>query len=185
MARIFHERQDVIPALTELFRTLGYEGVSISAITEATGLGKGSLYHFFPNGKAEMAEVVLADIDQWFERNIFAPLRDHTDPDRAINQVFDSVVAYFQSGQRVCLLGAFALDATRDKFAAAIRAYFSRWIDALSHTLARKDIPKGEARFVSENVVASIQGSLVLARSMNDSGIFVRNVEHLRNLCLI
>ena len=52
---------------------------STPAITAGTGLGKGSLYHLFPGGKAEMAAAVLAEIDAWFEAAVFAPLRDRPD----------------------------------------------------------------------------------------------------------
>jgi AcrR family transcriptional regulator len=64
----------VLRALGEVFRAHGYEGASLTLITEATGLGKGSLYHLFPGGKEQMAAEVLADIDGWFELNIYAPL---------------------------------------------------------------------------------------------------------------
>ena len=55
------QREDLLPQVAEVFRESGYDGTSISRITEKTGLGKGSLYHFFPGGKAEMAAAVLAD----------------------------------------------------------------------------------------------------------------------------
>ncbi|MET0616193.1 MAG: helix-turn-helix domain-containing protein, partial [Luteibacter sp.] len=76
MARAVHERVDVIPLIAETFRELGYDGATMSRITKRTGLGKGSLYHFFPGGKEDMAAAVLADIDAWFEENIFVPLRE-------------------------------------------------------------------------------------------------------------
>ena len=57
------ERRDVLRALGEVFRAHGYEGASLTLITEATGLGKGSLYHLFPGGKEQMAAEVLAEID--------------------------------------------------------------------------------------------------------------------------
>ena len=51
MPKIIAERNDAIPALGEVFRELGFEGASLSEITNRTGLGKGSLYHFFPARK--------------------------------------------------------------------------------------------------------------------------------------
>ncbi|MDU6377660.1 MAG: helix-turn-helix domain-containing protein, partial [Bradyrhizobium sp.] len=51
--RTLHERADVIPLIAEVFREFGFEGTSLSRITEKTALGKGSLYHFFPGGKEE------------------------------------------------------------------------------------------------------------------------------------
>ena len=69
MARTVAERSDVIPVLAEIFREHGFEGASLSIIGEKTGLGKGSLYHFFPGGKEEMAASVLHEIDTWFRES--------------------------------------------------------------------------------------------------------------------
>ena len=74
------ERSDILPQLAEVFRAHGYEGATLALIGEATSLGKGSLYHFFPGGKSQMAAEVLAEIDRWFEDNIFTPLQAADDP---------------------------------------------------------------------------------------------------------
>ena len=123
-----------------MFRAHGYEGATLALIGEATGLGKGSLYHFFPGGKAQMAAEVLAEIDNWFETNIFAPLRKADDPARAIAAMVGAVDNYFRSGHRVCLVGVIALGASRDMFAVEVRDYFSRWNDALARVLARSGL---------------------------------------------
>ena len=57
------ERADALPALGEVFREHGFEGASLALIGERTGLGKGSLYHFFPGGKEEMAAAVTETHD--------------------------------------------------------------------------------------------------------------------------
>ena len=174
MARLVAERADVVPVLAELFREHGYEGASLSLISERTGLGKGSLYHFFPGGKEEMAAAVLEEIDGWFEANIFKPLREATDPLAAVAATLDATEAYFRSGRRVCLVGAFALDETRDRFAQAISGYFAAWRDALTSALDRGG--HAAARDLAETILADLQGSLVLARALDDPGIFQRAV---------
>ena len=124
MPRVVAERADVIPALAEVFREHGYEGASLSVITVATGLGKGSLYHFFPGGKEEMASAVLDDVEGWFKAKVFAPLRDGSDPRGAICDMLEAVDTYFRSGRRVCLVGVLALADARDRFPARVRDYF-------------------------------------------------------------
>ena len=52
-------REEIVLALFDLFRRAGYEGVSIGEISAATGLGRSSLYHYFPGGKADMAAAVI------------------------------------------------------------------------------------------------------------------------------
>jgi AcrR family transcriptional regulator len=69
------ERSGAVPLLAEVFRTYGFEGASLARISEGTGLGKGSIYNFFPGGKDEMAEAVLDEIDGWFRRAGVPPLR--------------------------------------------------------------------------------------------------------------
>src|SRR6185503_6605696 len=96
-------RNDLLPLLAEVFRAHGYEGATLALISEATGLGKGSLYHFFPGGKAQMASEVLAEIDNWFETKIFVPLRSSDHPSHAIAAMIGAVDGYFHSGHRVCL----------------------------------------------------------------------------------
>src|ERR1700694_3994941 len=135
MARLIAERADVLPHLAEVFRAHGDEGATLSLISEATGLGKGSLYNFFPGGKEQMAMEVLTSIDQWFADNIYTPLRTSTDPAKGITDMFAAVDDYFRSGQRVCLVGAVALGASRDLFDDKVKTYFAGWIDALAAAL--------------------------------------------------
>ena len=174
------ERSDVIPLLGEIFREHGYAGTSLSTITERTGLGKGSLYHFFPDGKDEMARAVLDEVADWFDIQVFAPLRDSGDPTAGIDHMFRAVMQFFHSGRRVCLVGTFALDATRDRFAAEVQSYFAAWTRALAAALRRSGLQTRVARATAEDVVAGIQGALVLARSQDDPALFVRAMKRLQ-----
>jgi AcrR family transcriptional regulator len=176
------ERSAAIPALAEAFREHGFEGASLAQLCAATGLGKGSLYHFFPGGKDEMAAAVLADVDAWFTRAIFEPLRSAPPGDPgAISAMFDAVTDYFRSGRRVCLLGAFALGRERDRFADVIRAYFEQWITSLAAAL-RSPGQGGQAALATAiEVVAAIQGGIVLSRALRQPEIFLQVIEGQRN----
>lgn len=163
-----------------MFREHGYEGASLSLITEATGLGKGSLYHLFPDGKAQMAEEVLAEIDGWFEGHVFAPLRDDPDPAQGIARMFAAVDDYFRSGRRVCLVGVFALGSARDDFSEAVSGYFKAWQTALAGALRRSGREAAQAADLAEDLLTGIQGALVLARGVNQPKVFTRALARLR-----
>ncbi|TIQ52291.1 TetR/AcrR family transcriptional regulator [Mesorhizobium sp.] len=180
MRRIAPDRDGLLAMIGEVFREHGYEGASLALIGAATGLGKGSLYHFFPGGKEEMGRAVIAHIDCWFEENVFAPLRDSTDPQVGIERMLASTDSYFRSGRRVCLIGAFALEEPRDLFADQIRDYFGRWVTHLADALARAGHRPGEASELAEEAVAAIQGALTLARAADDAGVFARALRRVR-----
>ena len=48
-------KEEVLARLMATFRSDGYDGASLAELSQRTGLGKSSLYHYFPGGKAEMA----------------------------------------------------------------------------------------------------------------------------------
>lgn len=180
MARTVTEKADILPLLAEVFREHGYEGASLSLISQATGLGKGSLYHFFPKGKEEMMTAVLASIDHWFETEIFQPLLTSAAPAAAIEAMFVAVRVYFASGQRVCLVGLLGLSDSRDKFAEAIRDYFARWVQALTTALQRTHQTEQAAREQAEQIVAGIQGAIVLARALGRPDVFDRVLDEMK-----
>ncbi|MEZ5830803.1 MAG: TetR/AcrR family transcriptional regulator [Dongiaceae bacterium] len=180
MARLVAERADLLPVLGEVFREHGFEGASLSIIGARTGLGKGSLYHFFPGGKEEMAKAVLAEIDGWFQAHIFQPLHNEKDAARAIARTLDAVGDYFKSGRRVCLVGALALNESRDLFARQIRGYFAAWGEALAGALIRAGHDRKSAKVLAEETLAAIQGGLVMARAMNDPALFQRALVRIR-----
>ncbi|TCR67332.1 TetR/AcrR family transcriptional regulator [Bosea sp. BK604] len=180
MAKRVAERTELLPPLAELFREYGFEAASLALIGERTGLGKGSLYHFFPGGKEEMANAVLDEIDGWFEHEVFRPLREGPDPNRAVAEMLVAVDAYFRSGRRVCLVGALALAETRNRFAERIKAYFADWDRALARALERAGWSPEEAAALSRETLALIQGALVLARALDDPEIFGRLLANLK-----
>ncbi|PST22032.1 TetR/AcrR family transcriptional regulator [Mesorhizobium plurifarium] len=185
MARMVAERADAIAPLAEVFREHGYEGASLALIGKATGLGKGSLYHFFPNGKEEMLQAVLGEIGQWFEDAVYSPLRNESDANGAIGAMLASTDQYFRSGRRVCLVGALAVANTRDLFAQAIRGYFEAWVDALQSALIRQGREAGQSGILAEEAVLTIQGAIVLSRAMDDPAVFQRAIDQLRGRLVI
>lgn len=178
------ERRDVVPLLAEVFRTYGFEGASLARIAEGTGMGKGSMYNFFPGGKEEMAEAVLSEIDDWFRQQVFQPLRATEDVAQGVERMFTAVGRYFLSGRKVCLVGVFALGHERDRFAVKVQAYFAEWVQALATALQRGGRDADTALALAEDVVGGIQGALVLARAADEPDLFMRALRRMRQRLL-
>ncbi len=176
--RLMSDRHDVVPILAGVFRDHGFDGSSLAVISRQTGLGKGSLYHYFPRGKQEMAEAVLDDVEQWFQHNVFEPLRRGTDAASTTHEMFVQTSRYFRSNRLVCVFGAFTLGLERAAFSGRVAAHFAHWIEALTPVLRR--LGHGEsAPELAEEIVAGIQGALVLARASGDDRRFERLLSRL------
>jgi len=177
MARTVLDRSDVVLALAGVFRKRGFEGGSLSFIQQETGVGRGSLYHFFPEGKTDMARAVLDQVSDWFEEKIFVPLRTATDPQQAIADMSREVAGYFISRERVCLFAAMTLGEEQETFAKSVRTYFTDWVDALAGVLRAAGLSSQESADRALDAVAAIQGGLILARAYDDDQTFLGIVD--------
>jgi TetR/AcrR family transcriptional regulator, lmrAB and yxaGH operons repressor len=180
-------KQTYVPTLLQLFRQFGYEGVTLSKIAQATGLGKASLYHHFPGGKAEMAEAALIEVDRWLEMSILPILADS---DRQIP--FDKFTAmcmevnrFFDEGKNSCLWAVLVMERSSDDlFHAQIREAFLRWIEAISIVLIAAGLDETLATQRGEDAVITIQGALILCHGLRDFGTFDRVLKKLpQQLC--
>lgn len=60
MASQGKHREAILAAAVRLFRQQGYAATGLSEILTASGAPKGSLYHYFPAGKAQIGESAVA-----------------------------------------------------------------------------------------------------------------------------
>ncbi len=180
MIRTSKNRNEITLQLAEIFREHGFEGTTLAVITKATGIGKSSLYHFFPGGKEEMADAVLSHINAWFQDCVFGPLADADSPSEGIEKMLDHVDAYFKSGRRLCIVGVFATSETRDRFSTQVGQFFERWRDAIVATLGKTGLPDEEVAAFALEVLVSVQGGLVVARAVDDCTAFTKTIAKLR-----
>jgi len=172
MGRTKLARAEMVSRLESLFAAKGYAGTSLADITGATGLGKGSLYHAFPGGKEEMAEVVLSDAIARIEAGLLRPLDAVEDPARGLAAMFEAVHAHYEGGRKICLPGALALHETRERFSDPIRSLFRRWRAALARCLIRGGVRDAHAERLAAETLAVIEGGLMLARAFDDPRLF-------------
>jgi AcrR family transcriptional regulator len=91
-------RDEVLGILLRIFRAEGYDGASLAVLSEATGLGKSSLYHYFPGGKEDMANQVLDKVDAWMVEQIVAPLGAAGPPRQRLEHMLEVLTRFYDNG---------------------------------------------------------------------------------------
>jgi AcrR family transcriptional regulator len=185
-------KQTYVPALLKLFRQFGYEGVTLAKISQETGLGKASLYHHFPRGKAEMAEAALTQVNQWLETKILQILVEHpidqdlqrTPIDR-FQAMCDEASHFFNQGQNSCLWAVLVMEQSSDDlFHTQIRWAFSQWIAAIAQVLISAGMDETLAQQRGEDAMIAIQGALIVSHGLKDFAPFQRVIQQLpQQLC--
>lgn len=172
-------REEVVERLMRVVRRHGYDGASLAELSKATGLGKSSLYHYFPQGKDDMVRAVLEHLETQLRETVFEPLRRPGPARRRIEEMVDTVDAFYRGGREACVLGNLVLGTSRSRFRAKLQAIFDEWIEALSGALTDAGLSKAVARARAEDAVMRVEGALILAGAMNDASLFGRALKQL------
>lgn len=177
-------KETYIPCLLRLFRQYGYDGATLSKISEATGLGKASLYHHFPGGKDEMVEAVLDYLERWLDQNILQPLNSPGDSLSRLRQMCDRVNEVYEGGNQPCLSAILLLGSARDVFHERVKTLYQTWIGAIAAVLVECGMNQELAQQRAEDAMTAIQGSLIVSQGLNKPAPFQRVMQHLpEDLC--
>lgn len=172
-------RDAYIPCLFRLFRQYGYDGATLAKMSEATGLGKASLYHHFPGGKDEMVEVVLSFLESQLERHIFQTLNESEDASVQIEQMVENLQTIYDGGREPCVLAILLLGSARDVFHDKVKELLKAWIGAIATLLVKSGMDEQSAYQRSEAALTTIQGALILSQGLDDPSLFQRAIRKL------
>jgi AcrR family transcriptional regulator len=172
-------RDQVIDKLMLVVRRSGYDGASLAELSKATGLGKSSLYHHFPNGKDDMVRAVLEHLEAQLRESVFVPLRTPGPAQRRVEAMVETIDDYYRGGREACVLGNLVLGTSRTRFSRQLQAIFDEWIEALSSALIDAGLSRQIARARAEDAVIRIEGALVLAGAMGDVSLFQRSLKQM------
>jgi AcrR family transcriptional regulator len=168
---------EVVERLTEAFRRHGYDGASLARLSEVTGLGRSSLYHHFPGGKAEMARAVMDYADDWLQKAVVDVLQGPGTPHERLNLMLHNLDEFYLSGRSSCLLGIMTIGDGRDVVSSHVRHALERWIDALARLLEEAGADALKAQGRAEDAIMRLQGAIVLARGLDDPRPFRRLID--------
>ena len=169
----------LLEALQGVFCRYGFEGASLSLISEATGLQRASLYHRFPDGKVGMAVAVLDDVMERFGSSVLAPLSETGDPAARLRRTAKRLGEFYAGGSRSCLLETLSLGTPAPAVGAVLQRAVRATVDALAAVARECGAAPAEAARRAEQVVLEIQGALVLARAFGNRKPFERVLKAL------
>lgn len=162
-------RDTLLPLVAAVFRTHGFAGASITRITAATGLGKASLYHHFPQGKNGMLMAVIAKERRLIAENILSPLHDRSQVPYIRLQRWAEALRAHHKQSRACLLGTLVLSGGCDVADKELHAAFDEHRLALVRTLEDATIPSDIAVARAAQALERIQGALLMAKITGDT----------------
>jgi AcrR family transcriptional regulator len=168
-------RTRLLTATNESFRRRGYHGTSMKHVTEAAQAPTGSLYHFFPGGKDELAAEVIITSGAAY-RELFETVADAAPTmEAAVTEFFDAAAVVLEETGFIdpCPIGTVAREvaSTNERLRQATAQVFASWIDAASTRLTAAGVGDDEAQRLATTFVAALEGAFVLARATRNADV--------------
>jgi TetR/AcrR family transcriptional regulator, transcriptional repressor for nem operon len=168
-------RARIVDAATELVRAHGAANTTIDAVIEASKVSKSQIYHYF----ADKDDLVLAVI----QRQAECVLGTHEELLRKLNSFAglrrwrDAVVELTRQTNCAggCPLGSLAAELSETpRTRAALAQSFAHWASYFEAAFSRMQTragrrPSGDLKELSEAMLASLQGGLLLAQTMRST----------------
>ena len=162
-------RERIVDAAADLFRTHGYAGTGMKQVVTAAEAPFGSVYHFFPGGKQELAGAAIERAGAFYGDLVLAIFDAEADVVAGTRAVFDGAAAVLvETGYAdACPIATVGLEvaSTNEQLRTACDRVFSDWIDVLAGRLADGGAAPAAARSAAITVVALLEGAFLLSRT--------------------
>ena len=166
----------------ELFRTYGYEGVSLKQLADATGLEKASLYYRYPGGKDAITMAIAEAMGSWLQANVTEVLAGSGSPRRRVTAVVEKLRAFYAGGTKSCVLEALSLQGGSAELQLGLKAAMQALVAAFAQIARECGHSAAAARLKAEEAVVRLEGALILARVVGDPACFERVLKLLPDL---
>ncbi|MCX6399475.1 MAG: TetR/AcrR family transcriptional regulator [Propionibacteriales bacterium] len=178
-------REAMLDSAIALFSARGVAATSLRDVVAHSGAPRGSIYHHFPGGKAELAEDATRRAGDLMAR-LVAQVMGSADPVGAVDAIIDHWSRVLLEGDfdTGCPVAAAALSSDETPAARdAAGVAFGTWEQALAEALADDGLPHDRAADRAALIVSAIEGALLVSRARRtDAPLRAVGRELLRHL---
>ncbi|WP_329027073.1 TetR/AcrR family transcriptional regulator [Streptomyces sp. NBC_00690] len=161
-------RTRIVHAASSLMQRQGYDGTGIKQIAQEAQATLGSVYHFFPGGKQELAVAAIHHGDQEFFDLLRATLDNENDPAQAIATLCGTLAEGMSASDWIdgCPITTTSLGTAGrapDIQAAAAHA-FARWRGLVHDKLRASGMSERDAHDLAHTVISLVEGAELAAQ---------------------
>ena len=162
----------MVQSTADLLREYGASATSIDRVLAHSGAPRGSVYHHFPGGRAQLLDEALSLAGELMAGVIDQAIQSD-DPVRAIDAFFalwrDRLLeSRFRAG---CPVVAVAVETNDEapELARSAGAVFSAWQEAFTAMFRRHHLPADRSSRLAALVVAAEEGAVVMCRAQQST----------------
>ncbi len=166
-------RERILDAAAASLAVRGYGGTGLKQLATESGAPIGSLYHYFPGGKEDIAEGALVRSAAAFAARVGALLVERGAPADAVRHAFRRAAETLESSgyADACPIATVALEvaSSNEALQRVTGAIFATWLRELDAWFAGAGVPASECGALSTLFLASLEGGFLLCRATRDT----------------
>lgn len=179
-------REHILQTTCDLMEKQGYHGTGLNEIVKESGSPKGSLYHYFPEGKEQIASEAVLQSGKATAERIQNGLSGNSNAAKAIHDFILNIADYVESSGFAAgsPLTSVAMEtATKsERINVACREAYTLLQTAFEEKLFESGFTKIKAEELGTFITAAVEGGIILSRT-HHSGDPLRTVaKHLKVL---
>lgn len=160
----------IMDTSAELFRRQGYTATGVKQIVAAANAPFGSLYHFFPGGKEQLAAEVIRSSGQLYIQLFATIALQAPDVLTAVGDFFSGAAETLKETDYAdaCPIATVALEvaSTSEPLREATAEVFESWIAGATEYFAATGIPRETARELALSMLSLLEGAFIFCRAM-------------------
>lgn len=177
-------RDTVVETTSSLLEAQGYHATGLNQIIRESSAPKGSLYHYFPDGKEELVAEAMQRAGESVERRIDAALAEHADAADAVHHLVSRIAdhverTHFQGGGPLTMV-ALETATSSERINLACRTAYTRLQSAFERKLQQAGYPDDRTQTLAEFITSTIEGATLLARTFHTGDPLRRVATELR-----
>ena len=162
-------RQKILEVTGELFARQGYAGTGMNQIVAEGGAALGSIYHFFPGGKAQLCAESIRRSGELYLTLIDDIIGGAENIDEGVRDFFLGAGEHLvrTNYADACPIATIALEvaSTDEELRQATAEAFGSWVSAAARHLQRGGVPAAEAAQLATFALAALEGAFILCRA--------------------
>lgn len=155
-----------------LFRRHGYSATGLKRIAAEADAPFGSIYHFFPGGKQQLAEDMIRTSGAEYGRMVLAVLDSVPDPVASLMHAFEAAADDLAAADYAdaCPIGTVALEvaSSNEVLRVATAEVFEEWVGAATRWFGRWVAEPETAQSLAYSMVMLLEGAFMLSRAARD-----------------
>ncbi|HZL48584.1 MAG TPA: TetR/AcrR family transcriptional regulator [Solirubrobacteraceae bacterium] len=160
----------IIDSSAELFRRQGYTGTGVKQIVAAANAPFGSIYHFFPGGKEQLAAETIRSSGQLYIQLFATIALQAPDVTTAVGDFFAGAAETLEETDYAdaCPIATVALEVanTSEPLREATAEVFDSWIVGATEYFAAAGIAREDSRELAFTMLSLLEGAFIFCRAM-------------------